>query len=295
MVREKIFGLFFLQDNFFLGRIKFSNIKIFFGEKIMEINLIKFNTDIGKTKPENLVNKKNACPFCDVKNLTDIIDTDGDIIFLKNKYNVVESADQFVLIECGECESDMPNYSREHMKKVLTMGMKHWQKLLNCGKYEEVLFFKNFGPMSGGTIRHPHMQIVGFPKLNSELLFEVKELQGISIAERDGVEFNISNFPRVGFGELNVIFNFGSELQPPSDFLQIGVHYLTNFFKRNCQSYNIFFYHRDEKIFAKMMPRFATSPYFVGYNIHFLPNNIERIAKEIKEIYFGDNPQIIFK
>ena len=68
----------------------------------MNINLIKFNTDIGKTKPENIINTDNACPFCDVKNLRDIIETDGDIIFLKNKYNVIEGADQFVLIEGRE-------------------------------------------------------------------------------------------------------------------------------------------------------------------------------------------------
>ncbi|MBR6014257.1 MAG: DUF4931 domain-containing protein [Selenomonadaceae bacterium] len=256
----------------------------------MNINLIKFNTDVGKTKPENIVNKNNSCPFCDVEKLTDIIDTDGDIIFLKNKYNVIENADQFVLIEGADCYSDMPKYSREHMHRVIKMGVKHWKKLLNSGKYEEVLFFKNFGPMSGGTIRHPHMQIVGFPKLNSELLFDVEELQGLVIAKKNGVELNISNCPRVGFGELNIIVEGGGSLETLADFLQIGVHYLMNHFRKNLQSYNIFFYRRDEKIFAKMMPRFATSPYFVGYNIHFLPRNIYQIAEEVKKIYFSDSP-----
>ncbi len=260
----------------------------------MNINLVKFNTDVGKTKPNNMRNPDNACPFCDVKNLTDIIDTDGDIIFLKNKYLVVESSDQFVLIEGSECESDMPHYSREKMRRVIKMGIKHWKKLLSSGKYEEVLFFKNYGPMSGGTIRHPHMQIVGFPKLNSELLFDVEELEGVLIAEKNGVELNISNCPRVGFGELNVIFNRDGNLDTLADFLQIGVHYLTNFFRKNLSSYNIFFYHKGEKIFAKMMPRFATSPYFVGYNIHFLPRNIYQIAEEVKKIYFGENKKIIF-
>ena len=260
----------------------------------MEINLIKFNTDVGKTKPENMSNANNYCPFCDVENLTNIIDTDDDIIFLENKYNVIEGADQFVLIE-GAGHSDMPSYSREKMRRVIKMGIKHWQNLLNSEKYEEVLFFKNFGPMSGSTIRHAHMQIVGFPKLNSELLFEVKELQGIKIAEENGVELNISNFPRVGFGELNVIVEQGGSFETLADFLQIGVHYLMNFFRKNLSSYNIFFYHRAGKIFAKMMPRFATSPYFVGYNVHFLPRNITQIAKEVREIYFGENRQIIFE
>ena len=251
----------------------------------MNINLIKFNTDIGRTKPENLVHAEAACPFCDVEHLTDIIETDGDIIFLKNKDNVIEGADQFVLIEGRECKSDMPAYSKEKMRRVIKMGIRQWKNLLASGKYAEVLFFKNYGIMSGGTIRHPHMQLVGFPKLNSDLLFDEAELRGIVIARRDGVEFNISNCPRVGFGELNVVVEAGGSLDALADFIQIGVHYAMNHFNKRCTSYNIFFYRRDEKIFAKIMPRYATSPYFVGYNIHFLPNNIERIAKEIQKFY----------
>ena len=261
----------------------------------MNINLIKFNTDVGKIKPENIVHADNACPFCDVANLTGILDTDDDIIFLKNKYIVIEGSDQFVLIEGRECNSDMPSYSREHMRRVIRMGLKYWSQLLNCGKYEEVLFFKNFGPMSGGTIRHPHMQLVGFPKLKSELLFDVEELRGLVIARQDNVELNVSNCPRVGFGELNVVVENGGNVDVLADFLQIGVHHLTNFFRKNLHSYNIFFYHRAENIYAKIMPRFATSPYFVGYNIHFLPRNVPQIAQEVYEIYFSDDKKIIFE
>ena len=149
------------------------------------------------------------------------------------------------------------------------------------------LFFKNYGIMSGGTIRHPHMQLVGFPHLNSDLLFDEAELRGVVISERDGVEFNISNCPRVGFGELNVVVERGGSLNALADFIQVGVDYVKNNFQRNGGSYNIFFYRHDEKIFAKIMPRYATSPYFVGYNVHFLPNNVERIADEVREIYFS--------
>ena len=260
----------------------------------MNINLIGFNTDVGKTKPENIVHADNACPFCDVEHLTDIIDTDDDIIFLKNKYLVIEGADQFVLIEGRECNVDMPSYSREKMRRVIKMGLKHWRRLLDCGKYEEVLFFKNFGPMSGGTIRHPHMQLVGFPKLNSELLFDTAELRGVVIARQDNVELNVSNCPRVGFGELNVVVEKNGNFDTLADFLQIGVHYLMNFFRKNLSSYNIFFYRREKIIYAKIMPRFATSPYFVGYNIHFLPRNVPQIAEEVRQIYFNDK-KIIFK
>ncbi len=251
----------------------------------MKINFIKFNTEIGKNKPATMNSTNNYCPFCHVEELQNIIDTDGDIIFLRNKYTVIDGADQFVLIE-GKGHNDMPNYTKEHMRRVIKMGLKHWRELLNSGKYAEVLFFKNFGPMSGGTILHAHMQIVAFPKLDSELLFEEIELEGIEIAKSDGVQINISNKPRVGFGELNIIVEPGGNLDTLADYLQIAVHYLMNHFRKNLTSYNIFFYRQGEKIFAKVMPRFATSPYFVGYNIHFQPTNIYQIADEVKNIYF---------
>ena len=254
----------------------------------MNINLVKFNTDIGKTKPENLVHAEAACPFCDVEHLTDIIETDGDIIFLRNKYNVIEGADQFVLIEGRECELDMPDYPKEKMRRVIKTGVRHWQNLLASNRYAEVLFFKNYGVMSGGTIRHPHMQLVGFPRLNSDLLFDEAELRGVVIASRDGVEFNASTCPRVGFGEFNVVVEGGGSLDALADFIQVGVHYVKNFFNKRTTSYNIFFYRGDGKIFAKIMSRYVTSPYFVGYNIHFLPNTIERVAAEIREMYFGN-------
>lgn len=253
----------------------------------MEINLIRFDTTVGRTKPVTLLDgREDACPFCDVEHLTDIIETDDDIIFLKNKYNVVVGADQFVLIEGRECDADMPEYTREHMVRVLRLGFKHWRRLLDCGRYEEVLFFKNFGALSGGTIKHPHMQLVAFPELRSDLLFDPIEMYGIVIKKKDSAELNISTCPRIGFGELNVVTGFDAPLEPVAEFIQVGVHYLTHHFRKNLTSYNIFFYHRSEKVYVKMMPRFATSPYFVGYNIRFRPYNLEQIADDIKRIYF---------
>ena len=129
----------------------------------MDINLAHFNTDIGRQKPENIIHSNAACPFCATDKLTDIIATDGDIILLKNKYNVIEEADQFVLIEGRDCDADMPAYTRDHMHRLIAFGMEHWAQMGASGKYDTVLFFKNYGPYSGGTIRHPHMQLVGFP------------------------------------------------------------------------------------------------------------------------------------
>ena len=171
----------------------------------MDINLAHFNTDIGRQKPENIIHSNAACPFCATDKLTDIIATDGDIILLKNKYNVIEEADQFVLIEGRDCDADMPNYTRDHMHRLIAFGMGHWAQMRASGKYDTVLFFKNYGPYSGGTIRHPHMQLVGFPTFQQELAFRRVEFEGLTVDERDGVTLNLSTTPRVGFWELNIV------------------------------------------------------------------------------------------
>ena len=252
----------------------------------MDINLIGFDVTLGSRKPENIIDKDAACPFCDRENLTGILDTDGDIILLKNKYNVIKGADQFVIIEGRNCHADMPDYPPEHMHRLIRFGLRHWKELIRSGKYRAVLFFKNFGPMSGGTIRHPHMQLVGIPEVNPALLFSPREFEGIPIRDEKGVIFNASTCPRVGFGELNILPGPQGDPDTLADFIQIAVGYLMGHFNKRCNSYNIFFYHDEGRYYVKVMPRFATSPLFIGYNIHFLPNNLDRIVREIKEIYF---------
>ena len=254
----------------------------------MDINLIGFDVSLGSQKPENIIDKEAACPFCDRTHLTDILDTDGDIILLRNKYNVIENADQFVIIEGSTCHTDMPDYTREHMRRLIRFGLRHWKEMLVSGNYEVVLFFKNFGPMSGGTIRHPHMQLVGFPALNPSLLFSPREFDGMTICRRNGVLLNASTCPRVGFGELNIIPEQDADVDTLADFLQISVDYIMHHFNKRCNSYNIFFYHSGGSFYVKIMPRFATSPLFIGYNIHFLPNNLERIVHDMQKIYFQE-------
>ena len=256
----------------------------------MEINLIGFNTAIGRKKPENIINQTVACPFCDRDNLSGIIDTDGDLILLKNKYNVIEGADQFVLIESKVCHSDMPDYSAEHMHRLIRFGVRHWQKMQDSGKYETVIFFKNFGPMSGGTLRHPHMQIVGFHSLTEHLTFDPMEFQGLTIHEKNGVDFNISTCPRIGFSEFNIVPKTAEPLDTVADDIQIAVDYLMNHFNKRCNSYNIFFYQEHGILRAKVMPRFATSPLFIGYNIRFRPSNLEDLRDDVRRIYFDGKP-----
>lgn len=252
----------------------------------MKINLVPFDMNVGRQKPETIIHRDNACPFCDLASLTDIIARDGTIIFLKNKYNVVIGADQFVIIESDVCESDTPDYTQSHNRRLIRFAVEHWRELQRSGKYETVLLFKNHGPFSGGTIRHPHSQIVAFPELDPSLTCFPEEFDGFPIDTRDGVLLNISTTPRMGFGELNICAENDDALDTVADYIKISVDYLTKYFSRRETSYNIFFYPMEDKLRIKILPRFATPPLFVGYNIRFRPTNIDTLAKEIRQRYF---------
>ena len=258
----------------------------------MDINLIGFDVSVGQKKPRTLLDSDTPCPFCDVANLKNIIDTDGTVILLRNKYNVIEGAEQFVIIESDLCSGDMPDYSPAHMRRLVAFSLKHWQNMLASGQYETVLFFKNYGPLSGGTIRHPHMQLVGFKHLNKDLLFEPREFEGVTIAEKNGVCLNAATCPRIGFGELNIIPERDFDIGTLAEFIQISVRYILHHFNKNCHSYNIFFYDNGDcgqKFLVKILPRFATSPLFIGYNIHFLPNNVNIIVKDLQAMIDSAN------
>ena len=45
---------------------------------------LRFNIELGRTKPVNIRDEQVRCPFCDRSKLTDILDTSGHIIWLMN-------------------------------------------------------------------------------------------------------------------------------------------------------------------------------------------------------------------
>ncbi len=251
----------------------------------MKINRIRFDISIGRGKPENILNRENDCPFCHPEGLTDILATgEGGIILLKNKYNVLTDADQFVLVETDRCGVDMPDYTPEHMRRIIRFGVDAWQGFEREGKYTAVIFFKNHGHLSGGTMRHAHMQLVGFYDADPALFPDAEDFEGIPIIEEDGVLLNAATRPRIGFGEFNLIS--GPDLPDIfSDLLQKTISYVRDRFKKSQDSYNIFFYHIGEKIAAKIMPRFPTSPLLIGYDMRILPSNMADIVEDFRKNY----------
>jgi galactose-1-phosphate uridylyltransferase len=250
----------------------------------MQSHLV-FNAGIGRQKPENIINRGAACPFCDRDGLEGIIEQRGPIILLPNKYPVLEDTFPTVLIETDDCNGELSTYPRRHLHELIRFGVEKWLEMEESGEFRSVIFFKNHGPLSGGTIRHPHMQIIGLRSYDYRQNIKREDFVGILIDRQPGVECNLSTKPRVGFFEYNVILHDRDKLAQMADYLQMLAHYLLN--HRNCSSYNLFFYRLDGQILAKVVPRYVTSPLFIGFSIPQVSNILEEVVAEIQERYLS--------
>jgi galactose-1-phosphate uridylyltransferase len=245
-----------------------------------------FNINLGKQKPESIINRMTACPFCDRENLEGIIEERGSIILLKNKYPVLQDTYQAVLIETDQCNSELSVYSKEHLYELIDFSITKWLEMISRNEFKSVLLFKNHGPFSGGTIAHPHMQIVGLNHVDGMKEVTSEHFEGIVIDRQAGVELNVSTKPRMGFYEFNVILEDVEQLNQMADYIQLAAHYVLHNFNKNCTSYNLFFYQFENKIMTKIIPRFTASPLFVGYSIPQVSNNLEDVVRAIQSKYF---------
>lgn len=247
--------------------------------------ILQFKMDIGIKKPENIVNKTTKCPFCDRENLTDIIDTSGSIIYLKNKFPTLEDTLQTVIIESDDCNGDISKYTESHMKELLNFAVQKWDDMEKTEEFKSVIFYKNHGPLSGGTLNHPHMQIVGLKNIDYKKKITDIYFEGIKIVSKQGVELNISTHPLMGFREFNIIIEDRSYLSDMARLLQIVTHYLLNNFYDGLNSYNLFFYKWNGNIICKVIPRFVVSPLFIGYSISQVSNQLEVHKDQILKLY----------
>jgi len=234
----------------------------------------------------NILNKSVKCPFCDVPNLEHIIDREGPIILLKNKFPVLQRANQTVLIETDQCESELSLYPKAHLHKLFRFAIHHWLNFNKDNHYKSVILFKNHGPFSGGSLSHPHSQITGFEEIDYRDKVTLTDFQGITIDKSGDVELTLSTHPRVGFYEYNVTMKHLSSIASFAEYTQIAVHYILNHFPFNINSYNLFFYQMDDTIYVKIVPRYVTTPLFIGYSIPQVANNLSELVSDMKRIYF---------
>jgi ATP adenylyltransferase/5',5'''-P-1,P-4-tetraphosphate phosphorylase II len=256
--------------------------------------LLYFNSAIAAEKPVSITNPQVKCPFCDRAGLVDILAEDGPILLVKNKYPVLEDTYPTVLVETTDCHQEFSEYPKNHLHKVIAFGINKWLELENSKQFASVIFYKSHGPFSGGTILHPHMQIIGLKNVNCYKYVLPEHFEGMTIDQEAGVEFNLATKPRTGFTEFNIILPlpenlsgdaFTDRINQLADYTQMAAHYILHYYHRNCTSYNIFFYHLDNKIMVKVIPRFITSPLFIGFSLPQVAKNHAEILATIREKY----------
>lgn len=249
---------------------------------------LKFLSNISVKKPNTIIRKETICPFCHRKNLKDILAEDGVFIWLKNKYATLENTLQTVIIETDNCQDNMSTYDKAHMRKLLQFAVSHWLNMKKNDEFKSVILFKNHGPYSGGSIAHSHLQIIGLKDIDYKDNLKDEFFEGLTINEADGCVVNISSKPMASFTEFNIIIDTLDNLNIMADNIQKIVHYILHNFHFKCDSFNLFFYEWRGSIICKAVPRFITSPLFIGFSIGQISNQQEKIVDQIQQLYFQD-------
>lgn len=244
-----------------------------------------FNTKANNAKYDDMPKQALNCPFCDHTQLAEIYRTDGPRLWVKNKFSTIDASLMTVIIESDKHLGDVSTYSLAENRKVFRFAFDCWREMLTSGNYRSVLMFKNFGPRSGGTLRHPHMQIIGLEDVDGYAEISSENFEGVKVVEHAALDVTLSTRPIMGFVEFNVILSALTELDSLADSVHLITQYLlTDYVGGRCDSYNLFFYHYEEKFICKIVPRFITSPYFIGYKIPEVNRmeTLEDIAKELR-------------
>lgn len=252
----------------------------------MENDPLVFDVNIAKDKPNSYRKVKNnsGCPFCDPAGLTHIFRREGGMIWLLNKYSTLHDTFQTVLIESCKHQGDITSYSVDYNRALMRFSLSCFNQVNNSGKFRSVLWYKNYGPHSGGSLEHPHMQIVGLKKLDGYQFIGPSAFAGITLYQHNGLEVNVCTHPVQGYIELDFNLLEESSIDEWSDWIQSGAKYMLQVLSNGrCDSYNLFFYPRSDRgICAKLISRFIVSPYFVGYKLSQVDNREKLIIEANK-------------
>lgn len=254
-------------------------------------NPLIFDVALGRTKPINIRNEDIVCPFCDTDHLVGILAQEGHKIWLKNKYPVLKDTWPTVIIETDDCDGEFSKYTLEEASDILRFSMEKWIETMNTGLYQSVLYFKNYGPMSGGSLRHPHSQIIGLKNYDYKEDIKSYHFDGWLLHDDGSIRITLSKHPLIGFFEYNLRFPIHTNPTLIAKRMQNITAYVLDSIASFSTSYNFFFYDlKDGYYYVKIIPRYITTPLFVGYKIPQTGND-ER-AQQIKkalEKYFKDH------
>lgn len=228
-------------------------------------NPIEFDLHIGKQKPYSA--RGEACPFCAPETLTQILERRGDMIWLMNKYPVFHRTWPTVLVESARHDGDLSTYSTDEVRRIISFGLEKWQETAARKEFRSVICFRNFGPASGGSQRHPHSQIIGLYDYDYRENINPENFFGAAIHEDEACDVTLSDYPICSMAEFNISLKKGAEPALFADAIQKIARFVLSDFPIPCDSYNLFFYDLRGRIRAKIFPRYTASPLYMGYRI----------------------------
>lgn len=255
-------------------------------------HILEYNLDIGKTKPDTVHRDASYCPFCDVAHLKNILDKRGPMIWLENAFPVLKDTWQTLIIETDDDNGEFSDYTPDYAANLVSFCLEKWRYVKEMNRFASVLFYRNYGPMSGGTIHHPHSQIVGLTNYDYHIDIKPYHLAGTPVLKEAGLEVNISTHPIVGFYEVNVILRDLEHLPRFVRYMQGVAQYFLHDFLWVNESYNIFYYDfpDDDALYVKIVPRFLTNPIFIGYRVSQVANEghrqliIDRLRNKLQSV-----------
>lgn len=191
-------------------------------------NYIRFNTNKNKIKPNTLNNKNISCPFC---NYDEVKERQGYLmefkhsLLVENLFPTIEGGFQTVFIETKDCDATLLTYDKETLFSVLKSYFESFTFLKEQYNFPYIATFKNFGPHSSGSIKHQHMQLIGFHNIIDDDIKDI-HFQGIPVYKDDDLEINFSDRPLNEYYEINFsidkekLFSFGEAFETFSLELQ---------------------------------------------------------------------------
>ncbi|MDA1674662.1 MULTISPECIES: DUF4931 domain-containing protein [Bacillus cereus group] len=249
---------------------------------------ITLNTKIAKSKPNTVTNNDTVCPFCDDTKPQIIesglmLEDRKKMFWAKNKFPLLEDTYQTLIVETNRCGESLATYTLEYATQLFKFIFECRDKLIQTGKYKEVIFFKNHGIHSDSSISHSHSQIIGLNKLSYDYQEIEDSIEGPTVYQNEKIRVTVSKIPRAEFYEFNVTWKKEDESYQYVEWVQTLIKYLSIFKGGKFNSYNLVFHETEAENIIKVIPRKPNSVYYIGFGIRQTPNDTEQIAKEIQE------------
>jgi hypothetical protein len=253
------------------------------------MNRLTLSVNTSRKKPRTILPSDDPCPFCSFTSLRKegrVLDERTDLLWIRNKFGTLKEADQTVLVETEDCGEDFSTYSPEKAVDVLGFAIGSWHSFLRKPEYQSALLFKNAGPLSGASIHHAHMQIVGLKSFDPNTDHPRSSFGGIPIFSDSTVSLRLADKPNTEFYEFNLQLKSLDSLDSFARCVQSVTDHILGVLNPRHKSFNYAFYLVDNDVHMRIFVRFPTSIFHLGYGISQTPDDIPSIAQRMKSMYF---------